>query len=120
MMPSSVMRVFKRMPSLGRNVVARRRFLQLSQNDLAEACDVSRRTICRIEQGVVPSVETLMALARALDTTPSKLLDDPKRHGMLTRYLIKLRDRLLLASARTLRLIVRNVRALSHRARTAS
>ena len=105
------------LPALARNVKKKRRFMRLSQVELAERCEVSRRTICRVERGEQPSRLTILRLADALEMTPEALLEDTRAHSPLTRYLLELRDALLLASARTLRAIVRNVRSLTGRAR---
>ncbi len=48
--------------------------LGLSQQDLAQACGVSRETICRIETNRSnPSLELAYHIARRLDTTIEEL-----------------------------------------------
>lgn len=107
---AEAMRDLDKLPALSRNVLLTRRHLRLSQDELAERCEVSRRTISRIERGEIPKVETLFALADALGTTVSKLTDDPERHGTLTRYLNKIRWLLRLKSAQSLRKVLEFVR----------
>jgi transcriptional regulator with XRE-family HTH domain len=47
----------------------------LTQEELAEKADVSPSTIVDIERGKhEPQIRTLRKLARALDTTPDKLV----------------------------------------------
>lgn len=59
----------------GRAVARRRAELHLTQEDLAEAAGVSRRTIQSLEHGErVPLLENLIAIEQALQWPPGKLL----------------------------------------------
>ena len=60
---------------LGSSVRARRERLGLSQEEFAFECEMDRTYISGIERGVRnPTVKTLIQLARALNTTPGRLL----------------------------------------------
>lgn len=69
---------------LGQNVRALRKKQGLSQEQLAERCDISTSFMGLIERGDRKmSLETLMTLVDALETTPDALLLDqmpPSRH----------------------------------------
>lgn len=57
------------------NLISRRRELKMTQIELAKACGVSQPTISHFESGeIIPSLETLAELARALETKPHALL----------------------------------------------
>lgn len=56
--------------TLGEIVAQRRRSLNMSQAALAIACQVSERTIIRIESGSRPAPETLMAVCSVLSIPP--------------------------------------------------
>lgn len=52
---------------------------EVTQAELAEQVDVSRKTISRIESGgFVPSTELALKLARELDTTVEELFQLPE------------------------------------------
>ena len=54
---------------LAMQIVDRRRALRMTQQELADASGLHQSVVSRIEQGVAnPTVRTLSALARALDT----------------------------------------------------
>jgi transcriptional regulator with XRE-family HTH domain len=60
---------------LGRNLLALRGKRKLNQRSLALLADVEPANLCRYEKGVkVPNLATLSRLAKALGTTPSRLL----------------------------------------------
>lgn len=60
---------------LGRRIAARRRELGLKQADVNEAAGLSDKYLSNIERATsVLSVEVLMKLCDALDTTPDHLL----------------------------------------------
>jgi transcriptional regulator with XRE-family HTH domain len=68
---------------IGGNVHARRQKAQMTQAHLAKAADISIRTLHNVENCVPHTnitVETLAALARALDTTPVALLKPGKEY----------------------------------------
>jgi len=59
---------------IGENVAARRKELGMTQVALARAVGISQPAIVAIEKGKIsPSLETLLALADALQTTLSGL-----------------------------------------------
>ena len=63
--------------SLGRRIRQRRKLQKLTQEDLARAAKVSTSYIGHIERGIKRcSLETLIAIACTLNTTPDALLQD--------------------------------------------
>jgi transcriptional regulator with XRE-family HTH domain len=117
---SSTMSNVDELPVLARNVLRFRRARRLTQIQLAERCNLSRRTISNIERGEDPSVGTIQVLARALETTPAKLLDDPERHTTTTRYMARLRGWIESASACTREQLAELVRILTKGRRAAT
>lgn len=63
--------------------MARRRYeLGLSLADVEAICEISRDQICRIENGKVnPWVSTVVALCKALQTEPNKLIQWETSNG---------------------------------------
>ena len=60
--------------NLGRNIKKRRKSLNLTQQDLADILDMSLNFVGKIEVAFSkPSLDTLIEIARALDTTGSDL-----------------------------------------------
>lgn len=60
---------------IGARIKQRRDVLKLTQEQLAESCDVSEQHISNIERSVsIPSTEVLMKIAAALETTPDEFL----------------------------------------------
>ena len=67
--PATVLR------SIAANLRGRRRELGLTQDDLIERTHLDRRHLQRIERGTENiTIETLVALANALEVAPAKLL----------------------------------------------
>lgn len=61
---------------LGGAIAAQRRVLKLTQEKLAERMGTSPEWISQVERGVGrPSVEMLLKLAQALETTPAALVE---------------------------------------------
>ena len=61
--------------SIGKTVRTLRKMRPITQEALAKAAGISRITLIRIEMGQSkPDLDTLERLAKALKTTPSKLL----------------------------------------------
>ena len=59
---------------LGKNIKARRKELGLTQQELADILDMSLNFIGKIEVAFSkPSLDTLIEIAKALDTTVSEL-----------------------------------------------
>ncbi len=68
--------------AIGKRVRRRRKKQHLTQEKLAELCNVSTQYISHIERAVsIPSTETVMKLALALETTPDEFLVGTARHG---------------------------------------
>ena len=64
---------------LGARIRARRTAKGLSQAALAESADVSANYIGVLERGVkLPTLDTLVALAKVLGCSAAELLDDPR------------------------------------------
>jgi len=61
----------------GGNVRRERKRIGLSQEALGHACDLHPTEISRLERAArEPRLGTIVKLARALEITPSRLLDD--------------------------------------------
>ena len=76
--------------ALGENIRRLRRSLKLSQEKLAEKCDLHRTYVCDVERGTRnPSFLTLLTLARAMGLTISELTRDVKTEGARNQPLIK-------------------------------
>lgn len=60
---------------LGKRIAKRRKVLNLTQDDVAAATDLSNNHISNIENNhSIPSIETLMKVCETLDTTPDYFL----------------------------------------------
>lgn len=60
---------------IGKLIKRRREKLGLTQAVLAEQCDITEQYVSNIERSIsIPSTETIMKLAAALDTTPDEFL----------------------------------------------
>ncbi len=60
--------------NLGKNIKNRRKFLNLTQQDLADRLEMSLNFVGKIEVAFSkPSLDTLIEIAKALDTTVSDL-----------------------------------------------
>lgn len=67
---------------LGERVAKRRKVLNLTQDDVAEATGLSNNHISNIENNhSIPSIETLMKICQALDITPDYFLLGIVRHA---------------------------------------
>ncbi len=65
-----------RIPRLGKRILALRRNRHLTQQRLAEAAGIKQHTLSRFETGgAAPSLETLFAVADALNVRPAELLE---------------------------------------------
>ncbi|WP_186565533.1 helix-turn-helix domain-containing protein [Lawsonibacter celer] len=61
--------------TIGKRIKRRRNQCQMTQEKLAELCNVSEQYISNIERAVsIPSTEVIMRLAAILDTTPDEFL----------------------------------------------
>ena len=66
---------------LGERIAKRRKVLNLTQDDVAEATGLSNNHISNIENNhSIPSIETLLKICEALDITPDYLLLGIFRH----------------------------------------
>lgn len=66
---------------IGKRVAKRRKELKLTQEKLSEEIGSSAPYISSIERAVsIPSTETIMKLAFALDTTPDEFLAGAAKH----------------------------------------
>ncbi|HOQ76471.1 MAG TPA: helix-turn-helix transcriptional regulator [Thermoclostridium sp.] len=61
--------------ALGKRIAKRRKVLNLTQDDVAEATGLSNNHISNIENNhSIPSIDTLVKICEAIDTTPNYLL----------------------------------------------
>ena len=62
--------------TLGERILILRRRAKMSQSDLAKACDLTKNTIARLEQGRVKDLsgETVVRVARALQVSTDMVL----------------------------------------------
>lgn len=71
---------------IGCRIRTLRKAAGLSQEELAERADIAPQFLSRLENARhVPSVQTMLRLARALGTTPSALLGEPCRDSQAER-----------------------------------
>lgn len=78
---------------LGQQIAARRKAIDLTQDQLAERLEVDAETISRFERGVtVPSLVTLDRLARVLSSSTASLLSEasaaPSDQAMQISYML--------------------------------
>lgn len=60
---------------IGRRIARRRKQLGLKQSEVEEKADLSYKYLSNIERSIsIPSIEVIMRLAVALDTTPDEFL----------------------------------------------
>ena len=60
---------------IGKRIARRRKELGLKQSEVEEKADISYKYLSNIERSIsIPSVEVIMRLALALDTTPDEFL----------------------------------------------
>lgn len=95
--------------ALGERIAKRRKVLNMTQDDVAEATGLSNNHISNIENShSIPSIDTLIRICDAIDTTPNYLLlgiaahtdaEDDLRH--------QISQRLKLCDQKKLRLIER-------------
>lgn len=61
--------------ALGERIAKRRKALNMTQDDVAEATGLSNNHISNIENShSIPSIDTLVRICEAIDTTPNYLL----------------------------------------------
>ncbi len=67
----------ERLKNLGINIKSERLRARISQEELAERCDISRNSVSLIETGKLhPTILRVVDIARALNIDISKLLRD--------------------------------------------
>lgn len=60
---------------IGKRIARRRKELKLKQFEVEERADLSQKYLSNIERSIsIPSIEVIMRLAAALDTTPDEFL----------------------------------------------
>lgn len=64
------------------HLAAWRKYVALTQNELAQRADVSRATITRAERGEPVSLPNVRAIAKALDITVQQLYRAPAEGSM--------------------------------------
>ena len=66
---------------IGRRIARRRHELGLKQNAVEEKAEIGYKYLSSIERGFsIPSIEVIMRLAAALDTTPDEFLVGTSSH----------------------------------------
>ena len=66
---------------IGKRIARRRKELGLKQSEVEEKADLGYKYLSNIERSIsIPSVEVIMRLAVALDTTPDEFLIDTLSH----------------------------------------
>ncbi|MCR4935881.1 MAG: helix-turn-helix domain-containing protein [Oscillospiraceae bacterium] len=66
---------------IGKRIARRRKQLGLKQTDVEERADIGYKYLTSIERAIsIPSIEVIMRLAAALDTTPDEFLLGTVRH----------------------------------------
>lgn len=72
-----IMQINKRLKNLGLNIKSERIRKNLSQEELAEKCDISRNSISLIETGKInPTILKIVDIAKALNVDINILLKD--------------------------------------------
>lgn len=67
---------------IGRRIARRRRELGLKQNEVEEKAEIGYKYLSSIERGFsIPSIEVIMRLAAALETTPDEFLVGASTHA---------------------------------------
>lgn len=87
--------------ALGKNIKIRRQLLGLRQEDLAEKCQYSTSHIGAIEKArTIPSLETIIRIANALDVTVDELLYESidQKEGIYLRNMERRIDQLPLSA----------------------
>ena len=60
---------------IGKRIAHRRKELGLKQSEVEEKADLSQKYLSNIERSIsIPSIEVIMRIALALDTTPDEFL----------------------------------------------
>jgi transcriptional regulator with XRE-family HTH domain len=96
---------------LGKRIAKRRKVLNLTQEDVAEATGLSNNFISNIENNYsIPSIDSLLKICEAIDTTPDYLLLGSVSYSDAEEELRnKINERLKLCDQKKLRLVERFV-----------
>ena len=96
---------------LGKRIAKRRKVLNLTQEDVAEAAGLSNNFISNIENNYsIPSIDSLLKICEAIDTTPDYLLLGSVSYSDAEEELRnKINERLKLCGQKKLRLVERFV-----------
>ncbi len=90
---------------IGNKIRERRRKFHITQAELAEICDISTVYMSRIENGSAnPSLDILLNLAAALNTTPDFFLTDTE-HASVYYLNDEISQKLQKCNPRTLRIL---------------
>jgi transcriptional regulator with XRE-family HTH domain len=90
---------------VGKRIAKRRKVLNMTQDDLAEFTELSNNYISNIENNhSIPSLETLVKICIALDTTPDHILLGTYRNND-EQLILKINDKIKLCDQQKLRLI---------------
>jgi len=97
--------------ALGERIAKRRKVLNLTQDDVAEATGLSNNYISNIENNhSIPSIDTLVKICEAIDTTPNYLLLGITSHADTEEDLRnQINERLKLCNQKKLKLVERFV-----------
>lgn len=72
--------------AFGEVIKERRKLQNISQEQLALRSDLDRTYISKLERGIhQPSLETIFAIAKVLECTPSSLVSDVERVTTATK-----------------------------------
>lgn len=95
--------------TLGERIAKRRKVLNMTQDDVAEATGLSNNYISNIENNhSIPSIDTLVKICEAIDTTPNYLLLGITSHADAEEDLRnQIIERLKLCNKKKLKLIER-------------
>ena len=75
---------------IGKRIARRRKELGLKQSEVEEKADLGYKYLSNIERSIsIPSVEVIMRLAVALDTTPDEFLIGTLSHDRLLKVRLK-------------------------------
>ena len=73
---------------IGKRIAHRRKSLGLKQSEVEERAEIGYKYLSSIERGLsIPSIEVVMRLAAALDTTPDTFLVGSARQETVAQYL---------------------------------
>ncbi|NLM12093.1 MAG: helix-turn-helix transcriptional regulator [Clostridiaceae bacterium] len=97
--------------ALGERIAKRRKVLNMTQEEVAEATGLSNNYISNIENNhSIPSIDTLLKICEAIDTTPNYLLLGISSYSDTEEDLrSKINEKLKLCNQKKLKLVERFV-----------